>query len=202
MLLRVYCLLFVLVLFLPTLQHSFNILPNTTLIGKEEPPPKAQWSATGWLDGSFQEQYSKRRDSRLGLRDYLVKTYNQLHYSIFHRVVSTVSTSVIIGKENWLYEEVYVKKLNTASKDDGSLITKRVQRLRILQDQLEKLGIAFVFVIAPSKAEVYPEYIPENLLNKPLPRYCDNRLPTGKGCSREVWSSLCRQPYPLSGRKR
>ena len=50
MLLRIYCLLFGLILFLPTLQHSLNILPSTTLVGKEEPPPKVQWSMTGWLD--------------------------------------------------------------------------------------------------------------------------------------------------------
>jgi hypothetical protein len=41
--------------------------------------------------------------------------------------------------------------------------------LRTLQDQLEKLGIAFVFVIAPSKAEIYQEYIPDNLGREPLP---------------------------------
>ena len=168
MLLRIYCLLFVLILFLPTLQHSLNILPSTILVGKEEPPPKVQWSMNGWLDGSFQEQYSKRRDSRLGLRDYLVKTYNQLHYSLFHRIVSTTGTNVVIGKDNWLYEKVYITKLHTASKDDGSLIEERVQGLRNLQDQLEKLGIVFVFVIAPSKAEVYPEYIPDKLQKEPL----------------------------------
>jgi hypothetical protein len=161
--------LFVLILFLPTIQHSLNILPSTTLIGKEEPPPKVYWSATGWLDGSFQEQYSKRRDSRLGLRDYLVKTYNQLHYSLFHRIVSTTGTDVVIGKDNWLYEMVYITKLDTASKDDGSLIDARIQGLRNLQDQLEDLGIAFVYVIAPSKAEIYPEYIPDNLRKEPLP---------------------------------
>lgn len=170
MLLRLYCLLFILVLFLPTLQHSLNILPSTTLIGKEADPPRAQWSAAGWLNGSFQQQYTKRRDSRLGLRDYFIKTYNQLHFSLFHRIVSTTGTNVVIGKDNWLYEDVYIKKFNTASKENGSLINAKVQKLRILQDQLEELGIAFVFVIAPSKAEVYPEYIPENLLNKPLPR--------------------------------
>ena len=168
MLLRIYCLLFVLILFLPTLQHSLNILPSTILVGKEEAPPKVDWSASGWLDGSFQEHYSKRRDSRLGLRDYLVKTYNQLHYSLFHRITSTTGTDVIIGKDNWLYEKVYIDKFNTASRDDGSLIDARIQGLRYLQDQLENLGIAFVYVIAPSKAELYPEYIPDNLRKEPL----------------------------------
>ncbi len=168
MLLRVYCLLFVLILFLPTLQHSLNILPSTTLVGKETDPPRAHWSSTGWLDGSFQEQYSKRRDSRLGLRDYLVKTNNQLHYSLFHRITSTEGTDVVIGKDNWLYEMVYIAKLDTASKDDGSLIDARILGLRKLQDQLEDLGIAFVYVIAASKAELYPEYIPDDLRKESL----------------------------------
>jgi SGNH hydrolase-like domain, acetyltransferase AlgX len=168
MLLRVYCLLFILILFLPTLQHSLNILPSTTLVGKETDPPRANWSSADWLDGSFQEQYSKRRDTRLGLRDYLIKTYNQLHYSLFHRITSTTGTDVVIGKGNWLYEKVYIAKHNTASKDDGSLVEARVQRLRNLQDQLEGLGITFVFVIAPSKAELYSEYIPDRLMKDQL----------------------------------
>ena len=169
MLLRVYCTLFILMLFLPTLQYNLDILPNTPLMGKEKTPPNPEWSAAGWLDGSFQKKYGKSLDSRIGLRDYLVKTYNQLHYSLFNRVVGTKGTNVVIGKNNWLYEEEYIEKLNTVSKDDGTLIEARVRRMRTLQDQLEKLGIAFVFVIAPSKAEVYPEYIPDNLRKEPLP---------------------------------
>ena len=128
-----------------------------------------RWSAASWLDGSFQEQYGKRRDVRLGLRDYLVKTNNQIHYSLFRRVVSTTGTDVVIGKNNWLYEMNYIEKLNTATTRDGSLIEARVRRLRALQDKLEKLGIAFVFVIAPTKAEVYQEYVPEALRKDPLP---------------------------------
>lgn len=168
MLSRVYCILFVLFLFMPTLQFSLNILPNTTLIGKELDFPEDQWSWAGWLDGSFQDQYTKRRDIRLGLRDYFVKTYNQLQYTLFNRITSTTGTNVVIGKDNWLYEKVYIDKFNTASRDDGSLIDARVQRLRKLQDQLEGMGIVFVYVIAPSKAELYPEYIPDNLRKEPL----------------------------------
>ena len=169
MLLRLYCLLFLVTLFLPTLQHSLNIVPSTILSGEEEAPTRNKWSVTGWLDGSFQEQYGKRRDARLGLRSHMVKTYNQLHYSLFHRVVSTKGTNVVIGKENWLYEKVYIDKLHRPARDDGTLIDSRVRGLRTLQDQLEERGISFVYIIAPSKAEVYPEYIPDKLLKKPLP---------------------------------
>ncbi len=168
MFVRICCLLFVLVLFLPTIQDSFNFLPSTYLVGVEGDPPRAKWSTESWLDGSFQKQYTKRRDSRLGLRSYFVKTYNQIHYSLFSRVVSRSGTNVVIGKEKWLYEKVYVEKLNKVAWDDGSLIKERAQKLRILQDQLEALGIAFVFVVAPSKAEVYPEYIPNKLKKEAL----------------------------------
>jgi hypothetical protein len=161
--------LFVLILFLPALQQNLGILPETLLMGKEESAARPHLSMASWLDGSFQEQYGKRRDGRLGLRDYLVKTNNQIHYSLFRRVVSTTGTDVVIGKNNWLYEMNYIDKLNTATTRDGSLIETKVRSLRRLQDKLEKLGIAFVFVIAPSKAEVYPEYIPDSLRKEPLP---------------------------------
>ena len=104
------------------------------------------------------------------MRGYLVKTYNQLHYTFFKRVVSTSGTQVIIGKDNWLFEKAYLDKLNTPAKDDGSRINEQAKWLRILQDRLAEEGIAFVFVIAPSKAEVYPEYIPDEHRNPPLPQ--------------------------------
>lgn len=169
MLNRFFCVLFILALFLPTLQHSLNLLPSTELMGVEHLPPSPDWTLSGWMDGSFQKKYGKRRDARLGLRSHFIKTYNQLQYTLFHRIVSSSGTSVVIGKDNWLYEQVYITKMHTASKDDGSLVNKRAANLRKLQDALEKRGIALVYVIAPSKAEVYPEYIPDKLLRKQLP---------------------------------
>lgn len=102
------------------------------------------------------------------MRGYLVKTYNQLHYSLFNRVVSTSGTQIVIGKGNWLYEKPYLEKLNMPAKDDGRRINKQAKGLRVLQDRLADIGIGFIFVIAPSKAAVYPEHIPDEHLNPSL----------------------------------
>lgn len=169
MVLRIYCMIFVLVLFLPFLQHNYDIFPTVALGGVEEGPPEISWSVKGWLDGSFQKAFSKRRESRLGLRSYLVKTFNQIHYSFFKRVVSSSGTRVVIGKENWLFEKQYIEKINTPSWDQGYWMEVQANSLRILQETLAESGTAFVFVLAPSKADVYREYVPEKLINDPLP---------------------------------
>jgi hypothetical protein len=156
-------------LFLPTVQHSLNILPEPALHGSEPAPPVARWTVESWLNGSFQQKYGKRREIRFGLRSFLVRTYNQLHYTLFHRVVSGSGTNVVIGKKNWLYEAPYIDKKDIPSNDAGAAITYRVNQLRKLQTQLDRIGVTLVFVLAPSKAEIYPEYIPDKLVKPPLP---------------------------------
>ncbi|PIE55877.1 MAG: hypothetical protein CSA34_06955 [Desulfobulbus propionicus] len=165
----VYCAVFIGLLWIPTLQHSLGVLPQVELIGAEPPVPQAELTATAWFTGAFQRQYEQRRNIRFGLRPHLVKSYNQLQYSLFGRVTSGTGTSVIIGDDRWLYERTYVAKLNKPSADDGTLISTRVRQLRRLQDQLKARKKAFAYIIAPSKAEVYPEFIPSlDWLRPPL----------------------------------
>jgi hypothetical protein len=76
-------LLFVLLLAAPMLQRVSRLFPVTTLYGAEQRSPTPRIEPRAWFDGAFQKRFERAFEARIGFRGQLVKTYNQLNYSIF-----------------------------------------------------------------------------------------------------------------------
>ncbi len=161
---RVFVVVFVLLLCLPKLQRVFHIFPRVYLGGSEAEPyqPPLAWGT--WLDGSFQAACEQRYIWRFSFRGYLVRTWNQLQYSLFDRQPARGGTEVVIGRNRWLYEKNYIRDYNRPAKTPLPELRARVARLRRFQDLLQTNGIACLLVIAPSKVEIYPEYVPPGWL--------------------------------------
>jgi len=69
-----------------------------------------------------------------------------------------------VGRDNFIYARVYIDAFNRRSNANPPAPESLARNLRRLQDGLQKRGKAFCFVIAPSKAEIYPEYIPPSFV--------------------------------------
>lgn len=171
MLSRILGVSFVLILFLPILEGKYDLFPVVQLAGAEKRVTKPAFTSESWFDGSYQKRLNEYREKRLGLRSYFVKTFNQIHYTLFYQVTgaSGGKTDIVIGKDGWLYEKGYINKLNAPSRDDGYCISVRARQLQALQRFFISKGIPFVFVLAPSKPEIYPEQLPKNVSLRPLP---------------------------------
>lgn len=161
---RLFAVIYVATLWLPTLQHAFHILPNVPLYGSEQKPDKPTISVRSWFSGKFQQKYDPWFNYRLGLRPYLVRTYNQIDFALFNMVPKQAGSQVVIGKNGMLYEYVYVEHYNRPGKAGDQMLGKIAQRTRRLQDALQQRGIAMLIVIAPSKVELYPENVPDGML--------------------------------------
>lgn len=159
------CALFVLTLFAPMVQRLTKLAPGVRLAGVVTSAAAPVWSPAGWFDGSYQRAWEHRFNERFGFRSHLIKTYNQLHFSLFRRIPGRRGTQIVVGRDHWLYEHDYVRRYAGRGGTDGQRLEKRVQAVRALQDALTERGKAFVLVIAPSKVEIYPEYVPEELLS-------------------------------------
>lgn len=76
------------------------------------------------------------------------------------------STQVILGKNNWLFlretQQDY-ERVNCFSEKQKEQITEQLLKLKGL---LEESGIEFVIYIAPNKATIYPEYMPETIFQR------------------------------------
>ena len=121
MILRILSISFVLFLFLPLVDRNTDFFPEVSLSGAEKRFTETPFTMETWLDGSYQQAMNYYRERKMGLRSYLVKTFNQIHYTLFNRITGASGgrTDVVIGKDNWLYEKAYITKMGIPSGDKG-----------------------------------------------------------------------------------
>lgn len=158
--LLVAAILFSLVLALPLVQMATGLPPDYPLAGVETTAtrPAAGWAA--WWNGTLQPDFDGWINQRIGLRGWLVRTANQLNYALFRELPRRSGTQVLLGRDGMLYEKVYVDAYNQSGRRLGKELRNISASTKRLQDRLAADGIAFLLVIAPSKAEIYPEFLP------------------------------------------
>lgn len=158
--LLVAAILFSLVLALPLVQMATGFPPDYPLAGVETTAtrPAVGWAA--WWNGTLQPDFDGWINQRIGLRGWLVRTANQLNYVLFRELPRRSGTQVLLGRDGMLYEKVYVDAYNQSGHRLGKELRNISASTKRLQDRLAADGIAFLLVIAPSKAEIYPEFLP------------------------------------------
>ncbi len=161
---KIAAMLFVVLLFLPMAQRSLKLFPRITLAGVESRMTEPELGWKTWFDGEWQKDYDRWFTDRMGLRGQLVKTWNQVNFTLFGKAQRHQGTHVIVGRDRWMYEEVYVTAYNRADNTPSGDLEQRVRDVKRLQDELEKRHIAFVLVLAPSKVEILPEHVPPHRL--------------------------------------
>jgi hypothetical protein len=122
------------------------------------PRPAISWGA--WWAGSLQPALESYSTQKLGLREWLVKPYNQLLYTAFGE---STNTEVVRGQQGMLFEvgplQAAIGHQLLASK---AQVAAQVHTLRAVQDTLARQGKLLVYVIAPSKPALYPENLPDS----------------------------------------
>jgi hypothetical protein len=145
-------------------QRSLKLFPRVELSGVESRPEKPELNLKTWFSGDWQKDYDRYFTEKAGLRGQLVRTWNQVNFTFFGKVQRHQGTHVIVGRDRWLYEQVYIDVYNRADDTPPEELDQRVRDVKRLQDELAKRDIAFVLVVAPSKVEVLPEHVPPGLL--------------------------------------
>ncbi len=154
--------LLVVLMFLPLIQQIFPIVKQKDLIGYSEKIPKPKINIVNWFEGSFQSEMDKYVNENIGYRNFLIRNYNQIMYSLFN---TTNANGVMIGKENYLYILGYIENYLGLNYIGEDIIKDNVKHLSIVRDSLKTKGIDLVVLIAPGKASFYPEYLPERYSN-------------------------------------
>jgi len=154
-------LFFIAALLVVRMQMLYPLISVPQLHGVSVKTEKPVFNIVSWFDGSFQKKYDNWFNKNVGFRAIGIKTDNQINFSLFRQIDRTRGTTIILGKNNYLYEKGYINSYFRSSKVSQEKIEAIVRKMRCLQDELDKRNIAFILVIGPSKAEVYPEYIPD-----------------------------------------
>ena len=116
--------------------------------------------------GEAQTAFSRRIGTLLLIYPSAVRAKNQIEYSLFD---VSGAPSVAFGRDKRLYEWAYVDEY---CKRDGTSDARALadwgDKIRDIQDYAASHGKAFLYLITPSKAAIYPEYLPD--------RPCASRL--------------------------
>ena len=152
--------LFSLCLALPLFQMATGVPPDYTLQGVETTVVRPAVTLDGWWSGTLQAEFDTWLNQRIGLRGFLVRTANQFNYTLFGELPVRRGTQVLMGREGFLFEKVYVDAYNQSGPRAEAELREVSAATRRLQDRLARDGIAFLLVIAPSKAEIYSEHLP------------------------------------------
>jgi hypothetical protein len=151
---------FLVLIALPGMQMRFRLVPEVPLAGVLVEPAKPPVTLRNWWDGELQSQAEEWFDAHVGFRGHAVRTDNQIGLSVFHEASSKAADPVMLGRRMTIYGEVYVNAYDGTLDFPDRKLRKRVRAMRRLQEALARRGIAFLFLISPSKAVIYPEYLP------------------------------------------
>lgn len=145
------------ILLLFMIQSRFNLVKLTPLNGAFEKTEKKEFTIKSWFSGKYQEETEKHINETFGFRELLVRTNNQITYSLFRKAKAN---GVIIGKNNYLFEDNYIKAYYGQDFIGNDQIQQRMQKLKFIQDTLSKLNKNILLVFAAGKGSYYPEYFP------------------------------------------
>lgn len=153
--------LFLLILFclmLPFIQKNTHMIEEPPLQGSINKPPVPVFTIPAWFNGDYQKAKEKQVNEMFGFRSFCIRLNNQIAYTFFNKAQAN---GVIIGKENYLFEENYIKSYYGTDFSGEKFIRTRMEKLKFIQDTLSKLNKKLIIVVAAGKGFYYPEYFPD-----------------------------------------
>jgi hypothetical protein len=140
-----------------------KIEQSTTLRGVNAlsaPPPL---SVQNLDDHKIQNWAEKKLPEYLPFRDLIVRTSNQILYSVFSKSYMGGDNPLIVGKEGYLYSISYLQSY--CDSQSWTIPTADVKawaaELAEISRWLDSQGKTLIFMTTPSKAVYYSEYLPD-----------------------------------------
>jgi len=163
-----YCYIILLIITLPFSFTFLNFMSSRLgmgllfkeleLSGVSETVKKPSLSFAHLHSGKFQSDFEEYFTYNMSMRKLYTRLYNQILYNIFN---STDSSSIVVGRENYLYETAYPQAYFTeVTHAQQEILTNKLEELAELKRLLNERGLALIVRMSPTKAEHYPEYLP------------------------------------------
>lgn len=148
-------------LFLPLLELKVAILHPEPLKGAYTKDGRPEWNKARYFSGEYQDAFAKYFQSNIGLKEYFVRLYNQIGFSLFRQI--RVSDAVVLAKdEQTLLEPNYINAYYGYTFSGEQKIKQDIIRLRRLDSLLRSKNKHLIILFSPGKASFYPELIPDN----------------------------------------
>ncbi|MCP4438689.1 MAG: hypothetical protein GY810_07065 [Aureispira sp.] len=144
-------------MFLPILQQTTNLIELAPLGGHQEAPADVSLSSKSWLSGDYQVQKEKYIGNSFGFRSTFIRLHNQLDYALYSYANAKGS---VIGQQGYLFQMDYIKNRNGFWYEGEVKAEARLQAAQRVQKELAARGKHFLIMLAPSKIDYYAELLP------------------------------------------
>lgn len=146
-------------------QDRTHLFKFKKLNGVYYEPKKVRIAIYDFIQGELQENLEENIRYNFGFREVLIRLYNQYIWDFYHR---SSNKTVKVGKDDWLFgfddfgnycqgAEFKCGKDISATKNRLDLEASRMYKVQHILDDYR----IFIFVsLLPSKAFVFPEYLP------------------------------------------
>ena len=148
------------VLSLPGLFRLSGIQSGLVLKGVTRPNKEVELCHDSFHDQSYQKSVEQNFLRKSGLRPYLVKTDNQINFSLFRQLSNSYGFKAVLGRNNHLIERAYLASASKLGSKSEEKLEQKVKRLKSFQEALSSKGVEFLLLISPSKPGLYPEVVP------------------------------------------
>ena len=143
--------------------HVIKMKPLAGYVPDEQP---VKLSFKTYYDGTFQNYLTDHAKRNSGFREVCIRSYNQSLFSLFGK---STNNTLVPGLNKEMYLQIYLNEIKGKTLKDcyGSeeyfktKAQKDIEKTLVLIDSLKQHNTAFLFVEAPSKTWVYPEYMPQ-----------------------------------------
>ncbi|MBR2136827.1 MAG: hypothetical protein IJ852_02560 [Alphaproteobacteria bacterium] len=143
-------------LVLPLL-YLFGLKDKTVTYGVESIGELPSLQTSSFSQKTFQSDFEKYWNTHFGMRNFMLKTKNTLYDWInFRRMHKGYFEAIIEGKNRYLFGNYLFKSVLKNCWNLPSL-----EKLQQVHERAQQRGIEIYFVLAPSKALTYYEYLPE-----------------------------------------
>jgi SGNH hydrolase-like domain, acetyltransferase AlgX len=151
------------VLILPLAEQKLHFIKSIELRGGFKMAENVLFSKQGWMEGSFQHQKEQYLNDQMGFRPDFVRLTNQIDFSLFAKCHAGWD---IKGKDGYLFQYPYIDAYYGKDYVGETTIREKAIKLKAIQDTLSHLGKSLILTYLPSKASSYPEYFPDNRIEK------------------------------------
>jgi len=150
---------------------------NATLSEKENRPfnPFPEVGSSPALIAAFPSGFEQYFNDRVMGRIELVSLSGLLKYKLFH---VSWNSNVLAGKQGWMYflAQNGLETLQGYPRFTDGELSAWTKMLEERRSWLAERNIKFLFVIAPAKTSIYPEYLPSQFRTPPAETRADQLI--------------------------
>jgi hypothetical protein len=175
---RIFNYIYLVILIVPIVQFYLRLIPEAALhnVPVDKRPP--QVSVSSFLNGKLQSSLERWLIQGTNLFGGMVHLQNSLNYHLLGAAASDPTKGSLVGKDMALFDRIYINDINGRYESTPLEPQVIAERLKRMQDFLQKNGKKFLFVIHPNKALFNPEWVPDSFkIGAPRPRFIDSLRP-------------------------